>query len=81
MTSQINDILDILESILEEDISSKVRLEIEKIVLILKKDNSSQTLMKVQDEVESLSSSSHLDDYVRNELINLGPLIESTYNS
>jgi hypothetical protein len=81
MTNTLNDVLETLELILEEDMSSKIRIEIERIVQTLKKNSSSEILMKIQDEIEAISHSSQLDDYVRNELINLGPLIESIYNS
>ncbi len=81
MNSQLEEIFDILEMLLEEDMPSKIRSELLLIQTTLKQDTSTQTLMKVQDDVESLSNNSQLDDYMRNELINLVPLIESIYNS
>ncbi|MEC8220866.1 MAG: hypothetical protein VX028_02235 [Nanoarchaeota archaeon] len=81
MNSQLDDVFDILEMLLEEDMPSKIRVELNSIFNTLKNDTSTQSLIKVQDEVEALSNNSQLDDFMRNELINLGPLLESIYNS
>ncbi len=81
MDEQTNEILESLELILEEDMPSKIRVQIQEVFDNLKKDSSAESLMKAQDDLETISNAANLDDYVRNELINLGPIIESIYNS
>lgn len=83
MNSQIEEIVEVLEMILEDTtIPFKVDNKLKEIVIDLKNENlSSETLMKIQDDLEMMSAASNLDDFSRNEIINVVTLIETIYNS
>lgn len=83
MNSQIEEIVEVLEMILEDTtIPFKVDNKLKEIVIDLKNENlSSETLMKIQDDLEMMSAASNLDDFSRNEIINVVTLIEIIYNS
>lgn len=82
MHSQINEIVEVLEMVLEESLPLKVDTKLKEILTNLKKEElSNDTLMKIQDDLEMLSATSNLDDFSRNEIINVVTLIESIYNS
>lgn len=78
---QILGIVEILESLLE-DLPFKPKEELHKVILTLKKNSlDSETLMKIQDDLEMISSMSSIDSFSRNEIINIVTEIESIYNS
>lgn len=82
MNAQIEEIVEVLEMILEDSLPFKVDTKLKEIVLDLKNENlSSETLMKIQDDLEMISATSNLDDFSRNEIINVVTLIETIYNS
>ena len=81
MNEDVFEIVEMLELLLEEDLSSKVRVELSSIISNLKGSNSSEDLMKVQDSLELISSSAQLDDFTRNEIINVVAILEGMYNS
>lgn len=79
--NQILEIIDILESLLE-DLPFKPKEELSKVISELKKTPlENETLMKIQDDLEMISSFSTVDSFSRNEIINIITSIESIYNS
>lgn len=82
MNSQIEEIVEVLEMILEDSLPYKVDTKLTEIVRDLKKEElPSDTLMRIQDDLEMISATSNLDDFSRNEIINVVTLIETIYNS
>lgn len=82
MDEEIAEIADIIDSILENSLPYKVSSRLSEVSKMLKLgDNSNDTLIKIQDELEELGAVSNIDDYTRNEIINLVTYIESLYNS
>ena len=82
MNSQIEEITEVLEMILEDSLPYKVHNKLQEILNELKKENlSNDTLMRIQDDLEMLGSNSNLDDFSRNEIINVVTYIETIYNS
>ena len=81
MNQNVEEIIGLLEMLIDEDMSSKVKTQLQIILGDLKKDSSYESLIKIQEELETISNIVNLDNYVRNELMNLIPLIESIYNS
>lgn len=78
---QINEIIEILDSLIE-DLPSKPKEKLSQIVLTFKQSPiTSEHLMKIQDDLEMLSSMSTVDSFARNEIINIITQIESIYNS
>ena len=84
MEEEINEILDTIDMIMDDNsLPYKVSSKLDEIVKVLKdkKNFSNDTLMRIQDDLEMLGDSSNIDDYTRNEIINLVTYIESLYNS
>lgn len=80
MDEKISDIVEILESLLE-GMAFKPKEELQKVIIKLKVDNlDSEDLIKVQDDLEIISSMSSLDSFSRNEIINLITEIETIFN-
>jgi hypothetical protein len=76
MEDEILDIVEILESLFE-DISYKAKADLEVAIAMLKKPLDQEGLIKVQDQLEMVTSVSNLDSYTRNEIMNVLSIIES----
>ncbi len=76
MELEIMEVVDILESLLE-DTSAKVRVEIEAAISLLNSAKDAEDLLAVQDQLEIISNMSNVDSYTRNEIFNVSSLIES----
>ncbi len=80
------EIIDITESLemLTDDLPAKVKTQLLSVIEELKSLNcenpDANILMKIQDELETISNVSNLDYYTRNEIINAVTSIESIYN-
>lgn len=76
MENEIIEIVEILETLLE-DIPYKAKNDLEVAIVMLKKPLDQEGLIKVQDQLEIVTSVSNLDSYSRNEIMNVLSIIES----
>lgn len=77
---KIIEIIEILESLLE-DMPSKARLELNVAIKTLKNINSDiENLLKAQDQLENIVNISNIDAYSRNEINNILAEIEEMCN-
>ena len=77
---EVNELIDMLEVIVE-DVPSKIREDLGKVIKSLKQAQTLDDLLKVQDELESLTSTHNLDSFSRSEIMNVVASIESIVNS
>ena len=77
---EVNELIDMLEVIVE-DVPSKIREDLGKVIKSLKQAQTLDDLLKVQDELESLTSTHNLDSFSRSEIMNVVTSIESIVNS
>lgn len=68
--SQFEDVIEVLKG-LQEDVSLKIKTEIDGIIQKLMKENLTESdIIEIQEKIEELSNQD-LDFFTRNELINL----------
>ncbi|MCA9486270.1 MAG: UPF0147 family protein [Candidatus Woesearchaeota archaeon] len=80
MNEVIEEVIEMLEVLLEEELAPKVRTIIEEVLSSLKaldEEPDSQEIIKIQDELETLTNSGQIDSFARNELFNVTSLLES----
>lgn len=78
---EIYNLADLLEDLLE-DVSSKVRGDLQRVIGALKSANNSGDLLKIQDELESvLNNLPNSESYARSEIMNVITDIENIVNS
>ncbi len=80
MDEQLQQIAEILEDLLE-DLPQKAKDQLSQVVDSLKKSPNGEELMKIQDDLESISNIQNLDSFSRNEIMNIVTEIEGIYNS
>lgn len=80
MDEEISVFIDTLESLLE-DMSSKPRDFTEEIIESLRSCSDTETLLRIQDDLETLSNMSNIDNFTRNEIMNVIAEIENVVNS
>lgn len=78
--SEIGDLADILEMLLD-DLPAKIRDELEVVIENLGSATGIEDLLKIQDELESISNMNNLDSFSRNEIMNVIASIELIVNS
>lgn len=78
-SSQLQEVIDTLDMLLE-DIPLKAKDSLTQIIKTLKSSPKVDDLMKIQDELESVSNFPNVDYYSRNEIMNVIALIESIIN-
>lgn len=66
---------------LVEDMPLKARDELEKVVNNLKNSPDVEKLIKIQDELETISNMNNVDSYTRNEIMNIIADLEQFINS
>ena len=71
MSYDLTEIIDILESLLEEDLSSKSKSSLLLILNELKEPIDLEKLLKIQDDLEYFSNTANVDSFVRNEIMNI----------
>jgi len=80
--SIIEEITDILKMLIEEeDLSSKIKIAITKVYSKITPELDEEDLLKIQDELENISTMNNLNDFCRTELMNLITSIEAAVNS
>ena len=79
MNEKLSEIIETLEGLLEENISSKPKQNLNEIILELKKPMDLEKLLKIQDELEYFSNTANIDSFVRNEIMNIIAEIETLY--
>ncbi|MFP4402285.1 MAG: hypothetical protein ACLFPL_03545 [Candidatus Nanoarchaeia archaeon] len=80
MNDEIEYFVETLESLVD-DLSSKPREELKKIILFLKKnDLKSDELIKVQEDLEQFTAMYKMDSFTRTEVMNIITEIEMIYN-
>jgi uncharacterized protein (UPF0147 family) len=79
MEDELIEIIDILEFLIV-DLPVKVRSEIEEVIENLNKSTDPEMLLKIRDDLESISNMSNVDSYSRNELMNAIASLESIVN-
>ena len=78
MDVDILEIVEILESLSFDEMPLKARQQIEQVISQLKiKHVETETLLKVQDEIEHVISMGNIDSFTRNELMNIVSIIET----
>jgi len=71
MESEINYFVEVLESLLD-DLNSKSKEELEKIILKLKAQELNQSdLIKIQEDLEQFTAVYKMDSYTRTEIMNI----------
>ncbi len=80
MDDEIIEIVDMLE-LLVEDLPLKVRDEVQKVIDNLKKSSEMEMILKIRDDLESISNMSNIDSYSRNELMNAIASLETIVNN
>lgn len=76
MMDEILDITEILIDLVDE-VPNKVKVELESAITLIKVANGQEDLIKVQGQLEVVSSMSNVNSYVRNEVFNVISIIES----
>lgn len=78
MDATLSEIVDTLEMLLE-DLPSKPKVKLQEIIEEFSslEEVEPSRIMKIQDDLELLSTSSNLDSFSRNEIINVLSLIET----
>lgn len=80
MNEEVIDYIDILESLVD-DLNSKPREELKKIILRLKKDSlQSEDIIKIQEDLEQFTSVFKVDSFTRTEVMNIITDLEMLYN-
>ena len=80
MNSEVVDYIDILESLVD-DLNSKPREELKKIILKFKKDTlGSEDIIKIQEDLEQFTSEFKIDSFTRTEVMNIITDLEMLYN-
>jgi uncharacterized protein (UPF0147 family) len=77
---EILELIECLEEIVN-DVPSKIRVDLQNIIKNFKIANSSDDLLKLQDELEALTNTSSLGSFERSEIMNIVTSIESIVNS
>ena len=79
MDEDIAQMADLLESLLD-DLPFKAKEQLQSVVDQLREDVDSEKLMKIQDELELITSAANIDSFARTEIMNIVKEIESIYN-
>lgn len=80
MDDEISYYVETLESLVD-DLSSKPKEELKKIILRMKKENlESEDLIKIQEDLEQFTSVYKIDSFTRTEVMNIITEIEMLYN-
>ena len=64
-----------------EDMPLKAREELSKIIKDLKNSPDIQKLIKIQDDLETVSGMNNVDSFTRNEIMNIITLLENQINN
>lgn len=80
MNTEIEYFVETLESLVE-DLNSKPKEELKKIISMMKKDFlSDEELIKIQEDLEQFTSIFKIDSFTRTEIMNIITEIEILYN-
>lgn len=80
MNDEIEYFVDILESLVE-DLSSKPKEQLRKIISTMKKDSLlDEDLIKIQEDLEQFTAVFKIDSFTRTEIMNIITEIEVLYN-
>ena len=79
MDEDIAQMADLLESLLD-DLPFKAKEQLQSVVDQLREDVDSEKLMKIQDELELITSAANIDSFARTEIMKSVKEIESIYN-
>ena len=80
MNTEIEYFVETLESLVE-DLNSKPKEELKKIISTMKKDFlSDEELIKIQEDLEQFTSIFKIDSFTRTEIMNIITEIEILYN-
>lgn len=80
MNEEVIDYIDILESLVD-DLNSKPREELKKIILRLKKESlESEDIIKIQEDLEQFTVEYKIDSFTRTEVMNIITDLEMLYN-
>ncbi len=77
MSYDLAEIIEVLEGLLDENLPSKSKLNLQKIVQELKTPMDLEKLLKIQDDLEYFSNTANVDSFVRNEIMNIIAEIET----
>ena len=77
---EVIELVEVLEMLLE-DFPTKVRSEMESIIKAMNDANTVEEILKIQDSLEVITNTANLDNYSRNEIMNVIAAIESIVNS
>ncbi|MDA3855465.1 MAG: hypothetical protein PF569_04355 [Candidatus Woesearchaeota archaeon] len=76
MIEEILEIAEVLESLVE-DAPNKVKVELSSVIALIKVANGQEDLIKIQEQLEVISSMGNVNSYLRNEVYNAISIIES----
>lgn len=79
--SIIDELFDILKMLIEEDFSLKIKTALVNVFKLVNPNLDDEGLLKIQDELESISNMNNVGDFCRTELMNLITSIETAVNS
>jgi uncharacterized protein (UPF0147 family) len=80
MNDEIEYFTETLESLVD-DLSSKPKEELKKIITLLKKENlRDEDLIKIQEDLEQFTAVYKMDSFTRTEVMNIITEIEMLYN-
>ncbi len=76
MDEYISELIEVLESLIEDDTPQKIRNEIDYAIKLLNDASEVEDLIKAQEQLEVITSMSSLDSFTRNEIYNVLNAIE-----